>query len=169
MAVDHNNVLHVIYNELQDNFRRKAKVKRFNGTDWEYVGEPNFSPSSIFVGKIDFWENNTPIVSYSARENSRHFIYTKFFGETNALSMNEYPSLTENTKWILSPNPAKNTFSIEGNDEIQSLEIYDITGKKIKTENTNFKNIDILSLHPGIYMVKIKSLNAIKVVKLIKE
>ncbi|TDP61103.1 T9SS type A sorting domain-containing protein [Flavobacterium dankookense] len=168
MAVDHNNVLYVIYNELQNNFRREAKVKRFNGTDWEFVGEPNFSPASIFLGKIDFLENNTPIVSYSARENNSPFIYTKFFGETNALSVNDYPSFNEKTKWILSPNPAKNTFSIEGNDEIQSLEIYEITGKKLKTEQTNFKNIDILYLRPGIYIVKIKSNDMTKTIKLLK-
>lgn len=166
MAIDHNNVLHVVYNELSQDFRREAKLKKFNGTNWEFVGEPNFSPASITQAKIDFWGNNTPIVSYSSLE---YKINTRFFGSSTALGVSEQELVSENQKWLLTPNPVTNTFTLNGNDEIQSLEIYDMTGKKVKEENTNFNNIDISSFRSGLYIVKVKSNNGTGVVKLVKE
>ena len=168
LAVDHNNVLYLAYNELQNSFRTEAKVKRFNGSSWEYVGEPNFSPTSIVQGKIDFSENNTPMVSYSSAISSYRDISTRYFGELNALGINEHQLDSGSQKWILSPNPVTNTFSIEGNDQIQLLEIYDLTGKKILTDTTNSTNIDVSFFCSGIYVVKIKTDNGISAVKLIK-
>ena len=168
IAVDYNNVLYVIYNEFENNFRNQAKVKKFNGNNWEFVGESNFSASSIFHGKIDFWANNTPLASFSSRYGSFNGIFTKYFGEMNALGVNEQELITENPKWLLYPNPVNNTFSIVGNDSILLIEIFDMTGKKVKVENANFNNIDISSFRSGIYMVKVKSYNGASIVKLVK-
>lgn len=169
IAADHNNILHVVYNELEDSFRSRAKVKKFNGTDWEFVGEPNFSPTSIVQGKIDFLENNTPIVSYSAFNGIRTNINTRYFGASNALSVNSPHLVLGSQKWLLTPNPVKITFSIDGNDPIQSLEIYALTGKKVQSENENFKNIDVSPLSSGIYIVKVKTNSGTASLKLVKQ
>jgi Secretion system C-terminal sorting domain len=168
LSVDQNNVLYVLYNELENNFRSEAKVKKFNGSNWEFVGEPNFSATSITQGKIDFWANNTPIASFSSANGTYHYIYAKYFGEMNALGINEQELISENPKWLLYPNPVTNDFSIVGKDSILLIEIFDMTGKKVKVENSNFNNVDISSFRSGIYMVKVKSYSGSSIVKLVK-
>ncbi|MES2747336.1 MAG: T9SS type A sorting domain-containing protein [Bacteroidota bacterium] len=167
IAVDHNNVLYIVYNELENNFRREAKVKKFNGTIWEFVGEPNFSPTSIIQAKIDFWGNNTPIVAYRSLSNYYSSINTRFFGEESALDVSEHLSVNE-SQWLLTPNPVTNTFSINRSDEIQSLEIYDLTGKKIVSKNENFTNIDVSFLSSGMYIIRLKTDSGMRSIKLVK-
>lgn len=164
MTVDNNNVLHIIYNEQHDNFRSEANVKKFNGTDWEYVGAPNFSPASIVVGKLDFSQNNTPVVAYSSNVSGGLMIDTRFF-DAGTLS-NEVYNPIEN--WTVTPNPVTAQFSINRSSEIESLEIYDVTGKKIKSLYENFTNIDVSFLSSGLYILKIKTEGGTNSIKLIK-
>lgn len=166
LAIDHNNVLHVVYNETNENFRARAKVKRFNGLNWEFIGEPNFSSTTILSGKIDFDETNTPIVSYSSNINSFTSVYTKRFVDSGLGIIEEESK--EISDWTLVPNPTFNSFIINHSDKIKSLEIYDLTGKKVLIENTNFTSVDVSNLSSGIYIVKIKSNNRTDTVKLVK-
>lgn len=168
IAVDRTNVLHIAYNEL-DYFRKSAKVKRFNGSSWEFVGEPNFSADSIVSCKLDFADNNTPILAYGYVRDSYVDIALKYYSESsNPLEISDYTSGNDNEKWHLSPNPASNTFSISGNEAIESVEVYDLTGKKVLTGNIA-TDINISSLRTGIYVVKIKSDTGTSALKLVKD
>lgn len=51
------------------------------------------------------------------------------------------------------PNPAKNNIRIFG-IENQDIEIFSTDGKLILKENYNGKDIDISSLHQGLYLIK---------------
>lgn len=167
IAIDDVNTPYVAYDELKDSFRSKANVKKFNGTDWEFVGSPNFSATNISAIKIDFLINNIPMVAYSTY-NGIYEITAKYFGDNNALDVSEHPLVNDEQKWKLTPNPVANTFSVVGNDEVQSLEIYDLTGKKVYSENANATNVDASFLGTGIYFVKIKSNSGVSTVKLLK-
>ncbi|MCH4552662.1 alpha-amylase family glycosyl hydrolase [Aestuariibaculum lutulentum] len=62
------------------------------------------------------------------------------------------------TNFRLFPNPATNAFKV--NQNVQQLEIYDITGKLIKQYNGNIDlgtEIDISYLSKNIYLIKIKN------------
>lgn len=167
LNVDHNNVLYATYNEVNDN-RRKVKVKKYNGTDWEFVGEPNFSSTTVSSSKINFDETNTPIVSYSSVINGQwQSIYTKRF-DGSVLDNDSQELSNEDVNFELIPNPAFNSFSINHSDAIQLVEIFDLTGKKVHFENTNFSSIDISHLTSGLYIVKIKSNEGTNTVKLAK-
>lgn len=167
MAVDHNNVLYLTYNELENEFRSYAKVKKFNGTDWELVGSSQVSSESVLQSKIDFSPNNTPIICYSTVQLSVAGIYTKFFGQEDALGIEEYP-VTPNTKWNISPNPTRNTFSINGVSDVNQVEVFDYVGKRVFLEKAKTKDIDISFLHNGIYIVKITTDNGTSSLKLVK-
>lgn len=56
------------------------------------------------------------------------------------------------------PNPSQTSFSINVN--VSNVEIYDITGKMVKSFNGDFTRtdtFDVSSLHSGIYMVKVQN------------
>ena len=50
------------------------------------------------------------------------------------------------------PNPAKNIISISNSDQLQNVEVYDITGKLLIS--TSEKNIEINQIKSGIYIIK---------------
>jgi len=73
---------------------------------------------------------------------------------------------------LLLPNPVKNQFALKGLAKIQNVEVYDVSGKLIKTfiEDGLLKNtFDISKLKAGHYVVKIKTDQETISKKIIKE
>lgn len=85
--------------------------------------------------------------------------YFRSWGSTivrSPLQANSYIKEGSENKFIVSPNPAQNIISIEG-ESFSKAEIYTIQGAKILESNTSTINIEKLS--KGIYLVKIIILN----------
>jgi hypothetical protein len=57
----------------------------------------------------------------------------------------------------LYPNPAGDHFSVSGIGDIQSVQIFDAGGKELNRVGNGIDHIDISSLTPGIYFVKINT------------
>ncbi|MDP5091820.1 MAG: T9SS type A sorting domain-containing protein, partial [Polaribacter sp.] len=55
----------------------------------------------------------------------------------------------------LYPNPASNNLTVITEQEIKTIEIYNIQGQKVKTSNQ--KQINVSDLAKGIYLVKIQN------------
>ena len=57
------------------------------------------------------------------------------------------------------PNPAQNTVSITFSDGIdcQSVEIYAIDGRLLKSQSSNCETVNISSLKSGVYVMKVRS------------
>lgn len=75
-------------------------------------------------------------------------------------------SFTKNS-FKLSPNPAVNYVTIESENKIDSIEIYDVIGKKVKEFNnlySNFLNLDIQGLNSGVYIVKVNKSTSLKLI-----
>jgi choice-of-anchor B domain-containing protein len=73
----------------------------------------------------------------------------------------------ERNSFKISPNPAESIVSIESENKIESIEIFDIIGKKIKTINdlySNFLNLDISDLNAGVYVVKVNKSTSLKLI-----
>jgi Secretion system C-terminal sorting domain len=83
---------------------------------------------------------------------------------TNAITSNSFS---------VYPNPAKNKVTISNaNASISSIEMTDINGRVVKTENfTNLNNaiVNVSDLAQGVYMMKIVSDKGIDTKKIIKE
>ena len=56
------------------------------------------------------------------------------------------------------PNPAKDIISISLSDnmECQSVAIYSIDGRLLKSQNDNFETINIANFTPGLYLIKVR-------------
>ncbi|MBO6184331.1 MAG: T9SS type A sorting domain-containing protein [Chryseobacterium sp.] len=63
--------------------------------------------------------------------------------------------LAENKKVRLYPNPAKETVSFKNTDKIQSVDIYESTGRKVKTVKVDGENISVSDLKSGNYYFEI--------------
>lgn len=69
------------------------------------------------------------------------------------------------------PNPTKSEWTITSNNQIQSIEVYDILGKLVITQEPNDINatINAALLSNGVYIAKINAANGETNIRLIKE
>lgn len=91
------------------------------------------------------------------------------FNNSSTLSNNSFNSNT--SKVSLYPNPANESISFTSFDEVESVSIYDITGKKV-IDVVMFTNnsINVSDLNSGIYFTQITLLNgSSKTIKFIKK
>ncbi|CAD7809558.1 hypothetical protein CHRY9390_02029 [Chryseobacterium aquaeductus] len=63
--------------------------------------------------------------------------------------------LAESKKIVLYPNPAKETVSIKNADKIKSIDIYETTGRKVKSVKMDGENFSISELKSGNYYLEI--------------
>jgi len=107
-----------------------------------------------------------PTINFDISEWTEHpNNYTNGLGENLAVSENIF---AENI--LIYPNPVSgNTLYIKGKnpEKVHQIQIFDISGKLLKTENNPFRNknsIDVSTLNSGIYLLKIdnKTLKFIK-------
>ncbi|PTX62342.1 putative secreted protein (Por secretion system target) [Kordia periserrulae] len=105
------------------------------------------SQSNALTGDVVMFDNVTASFTYATLSNE---------------SFETTPNFT------MYPNPVKNELFINSENDIQKVEIFNITGQRILEAN-NSKRINTSSLRNGIYMVKLTSENGgVSVKKLIK-
>jgi hypothetical protein len=67
------------------------------------------------------------------------------------------------------PNPASSFVMLEAKERIESVEIYTLQGKLIKTEKLVNNRLDVQNLRPGTYLVRVFSAESWKTVRFVKE
>ncbi len=72
-----------------------------------------------------------------------------------------------NVSFQVVPNPASDFFSIEGDQEIEQVQIFDQTGRLIKNVRTDFMRISTQNLSQGSYILQIQTENGFGIEKLI--
>ena len=110
-----------------------------------------------------------PNINFTESEWTTHAKdYTQGLGD-DSLAVSDQP-ISENNMMIY-PNPVSgNTLYIKGKDleKIQKIQIFDISGKMLKSENQPFRtknSIDVSLLKSGIYLLKTEN----KILKFIKK
>ncbi len=118
--------------------------------------EPNFPNTGTWVNLMD----NTTISVASTVVNPLTIEAGGFriYGNQPAALVTEEFGVVNN--FSLSPNPASTYFTLNGN--VQSVQIYSLTGQLVKSFKSNFTNesqFEISDLNKGIYFVKVKNEN----------
>lgn len=72
---------------------------------------------------------------------------------TSVLATDEVPAL--NKKTILYPNPAKETVNIKNADNVKSVDIFESTGRKIRTAKMEGTELNVSDLKSGNYYFEI--------------
>ncbi|HXD93040.1 MAG TPA: T9SS type A sorting domain-containing protein [Bacteroidia bacterium] len=95
---------------------------------------------------------------------SNYFMVDYFpIGGHPSCSINPSPTTSiksiNKTTYLLYPNPSNGVFIIETNtSDKQALQIFDVTGKIVLSQNINSKtNIDASGLDNGIYFIQVKT------------
>lgn len=122
--------------------------------------------------RIDISSSNYP--KYDNNLNNGRQMYTAgdtmiatntLYFETDHTSSISLPILHSNNiydfslseRFIIYPNPTNNSFTISNFNQIKSIEIYDIMGKKYQINQQ--ENININNLKNGLYLIKITDIN----------
>ncbi len=99
--------------------------------------------------------NDDVYVAYSSG------VFTDGQGGANAIEE------TIDNSWVNSyPNPTKDQLTINASDHVRSIEIFDLTGKRVElhnTLNTTSLQINVSHLPSGAYMMKVNSNSAVAV------
>lgn len=74
----------------------------------------------------------------------------------------------ENNGIAVGPNPAADYITVKG-EEVQSIDIFSLSGACVKSVKDNVQTIEIADLAPGIYTIKVVTTNGEKVAKFIKK
>lgn len=102
-----------------------------------------FFGENYFDGALD----DLKIYNFAISDAEATSLYTN-----NTLSSQNFN--TQNLSAKIYPNPTSDTFSIEMENEIKSIEIYSLQGQKVMTSNE--KNVNISNLSKGMYLVRIE-------------
>ncbi len=95
------------------------------------------------------------------------FIDNLYFWSSVALSNEEF-GLAE---FSVYPNPSNSIWNIKTTNNIQSIEVYDVLGKRVValTPNNTEAEINASNLKDGIYLAKISTDSGSKTIKLVKD
>ena len=104
--------------------------------------------------------NNTSIETLQANTDHIRSIFScdesGIYGNCSSPIANDQIQINENNENVLVyPNPTNNVLYIKSNQPIESIFLYDITGKNIikKQTKNNFNQLDISNLRNGIYVL----------------
>ena len=82
------------------------------------------------------------------------FIVDVINSQTSAINEQQEP---ENAGVLFYPNPANNQIKINETEKIESVEIFDITGRLVKIFNLPENEINVSSLGKGTYILRVNS------------
>lgn len=82
-----------------------------------------------------------------------------------------YVSIGESQEpvFTVSPNPATDYLYINGNNKIDRLEVTDLAGQRVLSLDNPSSTLDVSSLQPGIYLLRIFSNNQLSIKKIQKQ
>ncbi|WP_400080510.1 T9SS type A sorting domain-containing protein [Winogradskyella sp. R77965] len=124
------------------------------------------SEARLFENDVDPNSTDAGMMGINAR--SEFFTITpagsndEFSGNVLSLETNESPELS------IYPNPAKDKVYILSNSPIDSIEVYDILGKRVKMLK-GINEVDVYDFNSGIYLFKIWIADKVQIKRIIVE
>ena len=142
-----------------DNQLTNLNVRNNNNTNLiEFYAENNPNLTCIFVDDATWSEAN-----WTNTDPASTFVETE--AECEGLAVDD---IFQETNFIIYPNPAKEKISVQTNNEVEHIEIYDVLGKLLKIYNKQ-ETYSVSDLAPGIYLIRAQSNIGSQISKLIIE
>lgn len=114
------------------------------------------------AGYVRVYDNNSDIIVSSNGQYGSQFNYFIYADAPSAINENQ------NAELSIYPNPANSILNIQSNNQIQSVELFNIQGQLVAKEG-NVNQINVSNLTNGVYMIRIATDNGVKVQKFVKE
>ncbi len=145
-----------------------------NQSTYGLVRDGNWGQASIPVEDIRGLLIDLRMLSYEfvileVNGASCEFAIDDIYWEASSLGINDYESLKESIRVF--PNPAQDSWVVKTkNQEIYTIQVYDILGKNVLSLSPNSKEtkIDGSGLRSGLYFATVTTDNGVNSVKLIK-
>jgi len=144
-------------------------IARWDGANWcgygtvfdNVVSTLDFYHDTLYIGG-GFWTINGDSIPYFAKWTGGNFV---------AACGTDGITPIENLQKLITiyPNPATNTLYTNGLTGINTVEVYDISGKLLLSKQLNSNQIDISSLAKGLYFIKLTTEEGSVVRKFVKE
>jgi hypothetical protein len=150
------------------------------GVCWNTAGLPTTSDNKVDLGAKSVTGAFTAAVT-GLNANTTYKVRAYAINEAGISYGNEVSFTTtdtslgveilENNAFKLYPNPVENTLHITDQIEIEQVSLFNLIGQKVLEFDVNSKSatLDVSRLSEGIYNAIIKSENAIKTVKVVKQ
>lgn len=136
----------------------------WDGTKW--VSAITETDNTLASYRRSFTEVSTNkvrlLVNGSTGNMVRLFEIEVYGRELATLSVKENELYLKTSK--IYPNPVDNTLFIEGENEIESVEIFDINAK-VLISKAGTKTVDVSQLSPGFYFIKLNNTKTFKFIK----
>ncbi|MGV4415062.1 T9SS type A sorting domain-containing protein [Chryseobacterium sp. T1] len=145
------------------NLTAYTAAARFN---W-YTGDVNYEPAKLIDPSNAFNAGATDWTNISDLTDEVAFDGLAFSIEgENALGVGE---VFNNRQVVISPNPSSDfiNISLENGNKVNSVEVYDVTGKRVIASAS--AQVDVRNLAKGTYVVKVQSLKGVVNQKFIKK
>lgn len=156
----------VLYS-LSDVSLTVGEVKFRQNSDWNFNWGSNDTQNSFPSGTGAFNSGGNILIPAAGTYN------VTFNKETSEYSFLSSLGINNNSVNVVTiyPNPANEQWNLSANEDILSVELYNILGKKIISLKPNqlTASIEATALKQGIYFATITTEHSIKKVKLIKE
>ncbi|WP_210149023.1 T9SS type A sorting domain-containing protein [Chryseobacterium scophthalmum] len=130
----------------------------FSNPNNQYQFSPGETPYILYYG-FETATGNT--IANEAVFDNANVVFRK-----DVLAVND--SSVKKSRTMIYPNPATDYLEIQTESNVNSVEIYDMSGRKENTEVNN-NRINISNLTPGNYLLKIKTSNETITKKFIKK
>lgn len=129
-----------------------------------------FTPSYLSLPTVDFL-NNTRIQGDSIDIGAVEIYVEPSTNPNDTTNTNPSTAINTISEVLVNvyPNPTKDILNIEWNETLTAIQIYDVTGKKIKTFKATERKLNVSDLNVGIYLLELKSNATRSLVKFIKK
>jgi hypothetical protein len=161
LVLDSNDKPYIAYTEFSTDEYGKVITLDENSNDWVTLQASNV-PTGIGVRFNSLYLDSQDVLHYAYQRSA----VTKCVVYNVPLSIDK---VEKDSLMSLYPNPTSNLFSIETNQPIVEVSIYDVQGKKVKTFNQTNTSYNTEGLTSGIYFVNVKTSKGEVTKKLIKE
>jgi len=150
------------YNPLAN----KVILTGYSGLKSFAVELSGFSGGKFSNGLVDKYDFNIPLTESFQIEGITYKDATNYYisSEKNSLGSASLYSLVSSTLGIdelellqqqVYPNPGTETLTINGNFNLNKIEIFDYLGKKIVEDSPVTRDVDISELPKGVYIIKL--------------
>ena len=151
-----------VNNYQAENFSFRLQLENWNEENEIFIKDDYLNTLTPISADEVYSFNVTPGIASS----TSMLRFSLVFGD-QTLSNDEF----EDTSFSIYPNPTKEVFYVSGITENASLEMFDLLGRKVFSQNqvSNQQSINISQLSSGVYFVKVKEGEKMFTQKLVKE
>lgn len=146
---------------------KKARISSINGDNGASISSVSTGLSenvyNSLTGSGAYFFNWALRFGFGSSEISHlHMRRVEITKNSAVLSTNDF----NNFDFSISPNPVSDVLTISSQENIKTVEIYNLLGKKVLTSNST--SIDVSSLSKSVYLLKLSSDKGVSTKKLIK-